>query len=428
MRSIVATGRRLGWGVADQAMSSLTNFALSVAVARLVSAADFGAFAVAFTTYLVALNVCRHLAVQPLAIRYAHVDIDAWRIATRKALGLSLALSITMGIGLVVVGIVLGGPLGTAFAALGITLPGLLTQDGWRFAFFAHGRGDQAFRNDLIWTVILFAGLVVLTTIGQAGMFQIILLWGLAGTVATAAGAVQAHVLPDVRAARAWWQEHRDIGPGFLGSELAQMASGQLTVYVVGALGGLVAAGSLRAAQMLLGPVNIATMGVYLVTIPQAARLYREDAQRTFRLCVSISALLVAATVAVLIAIFLAPDLIGPALLGDSWTGASAVLLAVGVTHAARTAAFGARLGLAAAEATGTLFRWTVIGATLSLIAGVVGVLAAGVVGAAWGLALAEIALFVPWWRQLRRRVADPHNAEPGRATAIPDSGTADLA
>ena len=35
----------------------------------------------------------------------------------------------------------------------GLTLPGLLLQDSWRFAFFALGRGSQAFLNDLVWAV-----------------------------------------------------------------------------------------------------------------------------------------------------------------------------------------------------------------------------------------------------------------------------------
>ena len=36
--------RRLGWGVADQAVSSLTNFAVSIYVARTLGAVQFGAF------------------------------------------------------------------------------------------------------------------------------------------------------------------------------------------------------------------------------------------------------------------------------------------------------------------------------------------------------------------------------------------------
>ena len=155
--------------------------------------------------------------------------------------------------------------------ALALFLPGLLMQDGWRFAFFARSRGDLAFFNDLTWAGILLLELAVLSQVGVAGSLQVGRAWGLAGTCATLLGTVQGRTVPDPRLAYGWWREHRDIGPRYLASELAAMATVQLVVYIVGAVAGLVAAGSLRAAQVLIGPINIMTMGVYLVVIPQAA-------------------------------------------------------------------------------------------------------------------------------------------------------------
>jgi hypothetical protein len=42
--------RRLGWGVADQAVSSLTNVAVSLYVVHSVGAAQFGAVSLAYVT------------------------------------------------------------------------------------------------------------------------------------------------------------------------------------------------------------------------------------------------------------------------------------------------------------------------------------------------------------------------------------------
>ena len=47
---------RLGWGVADQGISSLCNFALGLFVARSFGASSFGAFTLAFVTYTVVIN------------------------------------------------------------------------------------------------------------------------------------------------------------------------------------------------------------------------------------------------------------------------------------------------------------------------------------------------------------------------------------
>ena len=64
--------RRLSWGVADQALSSLTNFAVAILVARSLGTEELGAFSIAFATYLIAVNASRGLATDPLVVRYSH--------------------------------------------------------------------------------------------------------------------------------------------------------------------------------------------------------------------------------------------------------------------------------------------------------------------------------------------------------------------
>ena len=49
----------MGWGVADQGMSSLTNFAVNIYIAHELGAAAYGAFVLAFVTYHFALNASR---------------------------------------------------------------------------------------------------------------------------------------------------------------------------------------------------------------------------------------------------------------------------------------------------------------------------------------------------------------------------------
>ena len=70
---------RLGWGVADQGVSSLGNFAFSILIAKALSPSDFGAFAIAWVTYGMILNVSRGLATDPLVVRFSHADPSAWR-------------------------------------------------------------------------------------------------------------------------------------------------------------------------------------------------------------------------------------------------------------------------------------------------------------------------------------------------------------
>ena len=78
----------------------------------------------------------------------------------------------------------------------GLTLPGLMLQDSWRYSFFALGRGGHAFLNDTIWAVTLLPALVFLRATGHADVFWFIFAWGATAAIGAAVGPLQARVLP----------------------------------------------------------------------------------------------------------------------------------------------------------------------------------------------------------------------------------------
>ena len=79
--------RRLSWGIADQAISSITNFAVSIYVARSLGDVQFGAFSLAYITYPFVLNASRGLATDPLMVRFSSVSLKAWRRAVADCTG-----------------------------------------------------------------------------------------------------------------------------------------------------------------------------------------------------------------------------------------------------------------------------------------------------------------------------------------------------
>ena len=72
---------RLTWGLVDQAVSSLTNFAVGLFVARGLGAVDFGIFALAWATYGAALNISRGLASDPFVVRFSGARVHLARSA-----------------------------------------------------------------------------------------------------------------------------------------------------------------------------------------------------------------------------------------------------------------------------------------------------------------------------------------------------------
>ena len=179
--------RRMGgavtWGVADQAMSTLTNFLLSIYVARTLGAEQFGAFSLAYVTYGFAINASRGLSIEPLLIRFSGTDLRTWRHATAACAGTALLVGLATGGCALVAGRIIGGTTGLAFIALGLTMPGLLLQDSWRYSFFALGRGYHAFVNDTAWVVTQIPLLILLNMTGHANVFWFVLAWGIAATI-----------------------------------------------------------------------------------------------------------------------------------------------------------------------------------------------------------------------------------------------------
>ena len=184
---------------------------------------------------------------------------------------------------------VIGGTAGAAFLALGLTLPGLLLQDSWRYSFFAFGRGGQAFLNDTIWALTLLPALAMLLLIGHANVFWFVFAWGITANVAAAVGPWQARVIPRLAGTWGLVSRHRDLGPRYLAEGTSQSAAVQLRAYGIGLVLGLAALGSVQAAATLFGPMTILFLGMALVTIPEAARVLRRSPRHLPLFCLVVT-------------------------------------------------------------------------------------------------------------------------------------------
>lgn len=391
---------RAGWAVIDQGLVSLANFALGVVVARLVSPTEFGAFGVAFAVYLVALNVARGFATQPLTIRFGARDEEEFRRGVAESTGVALLLGV-IGTGVsLAIGAVVGGDLGMALIALAVAMPGLLVQDAWRFVLFTSRRGQTAIVNDLI-AMLVMAGLIVgIVVLDLDSVTAVMLSWGGGSAAAAAAGVIQTGVWPAPRRALRWGREHWDITPRFLGSELIQMAGSQLVLVALGGLVGLAAVGSIRGAQLLLGPAYVLSVGVHLSMVPEASRVV-SSIPKFRRIVLLSSGLLTVAGVAWGLVLLLLPDGVGDQLLGESWPGARSVLFPIALSIILPLATTGPRVGLRALEEATRTLRASGVQSALTVGGGITGAILAGTVGASWGLALGTCVGAAGWWFEL---------------------------
>ncbi|ADB31810.1 hypothetical protein Kfla_2745 [Kribbella flavida DSM 17836] len=399
LRRLAGPAGRAGWSLADQGLSSLSNLAVGVLVARSSSVADFGVYALAFGGYTIALNVSRAVATEPLGVRYSGQRTPQWHKAVRA----STATAFLAGVAAMLVGLLIaafpGIPSAGVLVAFAVTMPGLLLQDAWRFAFFVVGDGRRAFVNDLVWLVamaVLFAGLYAT---GTASAFSLTLCWGLGAVVAAIAGRFQAGLLPRLQLVRDWLKEHRDLTPKYVGEMLA--VSGTIQVYMLGitAVASIVAVSGIRGAQVLLGPVNVLNQGIRAIAVPEASRALKHSYRRLWRVGLVISGGVGAGALAWGAIFLLLPEAVGRELLGPAvWAEASAVMIPVILLQALGASNSGAFAILRALAAAGRGLRVRLISSVVLITAGITGAALGGPLGAAWGLASAAFCTLLLWW------------------------------
>jgi O-antigen/teichoic acid export membrane protein len=416
VRSAAATWRliknacqRLSWGVADQGMSSLSNFAVNIYIAHTLGAAQYGAFGLAYVTYGFALNASRGLATDPFLVRFSGTDVPTWRRAVTKCTGTAATVGLMSGAIVLVAAVLLSGSARLAFLALGLTMPGLMLQDSWRYAFFALGRGSQAFLNDTVWTLTLIPTLVLLRATGHANVFWFVFAWGTTASVAAAIGPLQARVAPRLTGAWEWVYRHRDLGPRYLAEGTANNAAGLLRNYSVGVILGLAAVGYIQAATTLMGPFMVIFFGMGLVTLPEAARILRRSPRHLPLFCLLVSGgLSVLALAWGIILLVALPRGLGQLMLGNIWKPTYPLVWPTLISILGACASTGVGTGLHALGAARRSLSAMVTGSALSVILSIAGTFIDGVFGAMAGAAVAAWIMALQFGRAMREHLGTP--------------------
>jgi O-antigen/teichoic acid export membrane protein len=406
---------RMGWGLADQAVSSLTNVAVSFYLVHILAPQAFGAFSLAFISYGFALNASRGLSTDPLMVRYSGVEVKRWRRAVGGATGTAITVGLVCGIVAIAASIAFGGVTGAAFLALGLTLPGLMLQDSWRYSFFAAGRGFHAFLNDTIWALLMAPFIVILRLTGHASVFWVLFAWGASAAGAAAVGPFQARVIPWVTHTWFWLHLHRDLGPRYLAEGTIGNSGIQVRGYSLTLILGLSTLAYFQAANTLFGPVNIVYTALGLVTIPEAARVLRRSPTKLPLFCITIgsgmAALGLAWGVVLLIAL---PKGLGGVMLGPIWRPTYPLVFPLVVSAVGSGLSCGTGAGLHALGAARKSLRSVALGTVIFVAFSLAGAALGGAVGTCWGTAAAMWTSSVMFWLQLYSAMREANISTPG--------------
>lgn len=379
----------------DQGLVALSSLIAALAVARLVPAAEFGAFALVLLLRVLLVELSRAITGQPSQL--LHTDSTAG--STDESAN---SFAFLVGAVLVVPGLVLAlrTGLATDYAViLAISAPVVMVHDTMRHSMFA--QRDAIGATMLDGTVLAVqVAISAIATMTGARPWVFFAAWSLGVTAACLIGMWRLDVRPSVSAARSWPARSHQIWPGLLVDAALVQAQRQISSWLMLGYGSLGAVAGYRGSQTAFRPLGIATSGVKVATLPYLSSLHGSDHTRPRALgrAYGASALLGGTAAIVTLAVLLLPDSAGRAVLGDTWEAMERFVVPVGAVQIAQSLAVGAQLLLMASGQTRRLARIRLGALSLHIGAMAIGGVTNGAVGAAYALAITNAAVLPIWW------------------------------
>ncbi len=394
-------------GISDQLLFSLSNFVLSILVARSVSAREFGAFSLVVAIYIVVSAVSRGLTSETLIVRFSASEREPWRRAATNAAGASLTIGIVAGAGLLVCGALTTGTLAAAALALGVMSPGLVTQDYLRFAALSCRRPQVALVSDGLQFVVQCGLSAYLLAADQDKPWMFIAVWGLGAYLGGLYALVALRLPLRPWRTRAWFAEHGSLAVRYALDDLGQQGSQQAATYAVAGLGGLTDAGSLRGAQTVFNPPSILNLGVQAAVIPELVRVRKRSLRRLRNYTAGIAATLGPVNGLWGVAMLVCPTSIGEAMLGPTWDNAHHLFIYFLFAQLCNGIWVAPMAGLRSLEAANrTLYARSVV-IVLRLGAQMTGAFVDGATGVAVAAAIVAPIQAVVWWLSFRIALRD---------------------
>ena len=404
------------WALLDQLLSSGTNFATGIVIARTLGPAGYGSFALAFGAWVLVMGLGRALLTQPYMVTASGLPETEWKDATSNAAGAILLLGVAVGFLLVAVGIVVGlhDPTGRALAAVGLFVPPLSIQDFWRFAAFSQRVPRKAAANDGIWAVIQAVALATFIGTDSLTPATAIVAWGTGALAGAVYGNWQFGARPVFgRALRMWLRKIAALGGWFALSSATYQIGSYGVLILLGTGLGRAALGGLRSTMNLFAPAQLVASSGESVMLPTAVRMVREGRVADLRSACIVYSLGLAACFAGAGGVLL---YFGPVayrlVFGTEFAAVRDLVPAVLVQTVAGALASGPSVGIRALAQGRTLAGLQAASSTAKVLLVVV-TLPLGLTAAVWGIAAAEIGRAGTSWVLFRSSLKRLGSAEP---------------
>ena len=423
--TLARTLRGNAWGLADQALLSATNFLTMLVLTRVLDPRPFGAFVLAYTALLLANTIQFALITQPHNVIGATRTGREYAVYTTATAVSQLAFVVPLvvaGGAAAVVAVATGLEFASLFVALVPAAIAWQLQEFVRRVLYTERRMAAAFANDVVSYGGQLAILLVLWRLDD--LTAAAALYALAATSAVGAllGAAQLRRAFSRRLDLSTLRENWTFGKWLAGSIIGSSISTHLYAYLVALLVSTAGAGGLKAAQILLGPLNVLLLFLSTVLPIRFARALGSrdtaDLGPELRFAYVLTSPFVLVYCAAL-AVF--PGVLLATVYGEKYDAYALVVVLFAVYYVVAYFSHVLAAALTAMKATRSLFKANAASALTTLTLGWLFIERLQVEGAVIGMILAGLVLTGGYWREYRSvsRSGDPTPAsEPGPAAA----------
>jgi len=394
-----------GFAILDQGLISGSNFLIGILLARWLIPAQYGAFSLAFSVFLLLSYVYQSLLSEPQAV----FSGSAYRQCLRgylKAL-LSIQLVVTVfgvvllgGSAVVVYAMGKADGLPGALAGVAIASPCILFFWLLRRSYYMNLAPARAAIGAFIYFVLTTGGLFVVYKKALISPFSAYLLMaiGALGTGLFLLSQVKKALPPDTceppTAAQAW-HKHWEYGRWALAVSVVTWIPYYMYYPLVSAFRGMAAAGQLRALMNLSLPLEQSYTALSILFLPYAARVCREKGvSSSGPLVRRITMLFVIGAVAYWAILIPFKGIAFHFLYGGKYMEVAPLIPYVALGTTLWSAAFGPAIMLRAIESPDSIFYARIVASVLSLIVGVPATWAFGLSGVVCSVIVANIAAF----------------------------------
>ncbi len=251
--------------IADHALISVTNLAMTVIAARAMGTSEFGLFALAYVTLLIFNAVLYGLVGQPHNLLGPGLAPGRYASLTFTALQIQLAAAITLGLLIGLAGIAMalaGSGHWTLLVAMAFAGAAWQLQDFVRRALYTSGRFRTVLLNDAVSCLPQIALVAVLAAAGRLTAELALAAVALSCLAAVLTGFRQLQESLHGRVEPALAQDIFRTGAWLAGAQLFYVAGTHGYLYLSGVLEDAEAVAVLRVALTVIAPLNVALLAI----------------------------------------------------------------------------------------------------------------------------------------------------------------------